>query len=97
MPLLKVGNRVINTANITSVELHYEQRAFDPPDLEAEERESEPIVSDLVRIHFEGSVDSITFYHDEAKALRRYFTDAKNVSDIMSDDVRDARKDVGFG
>jgi hypothetical protein len=97
MPFIKIGNRVINTMHIAMVELHHEEPAFDPPDLEPEgsdsSGESRPaMMADLVRVHFRTG-DAVTFYHNEAKALRDYFTDAKDITDIMTSG---SKENVGF-
>jgi hypothetical protein len=50
------------------------------------------MMADLVRIHFRDG-EGVTFYHNEAKALRDYFTDAKDITDIMNDV---SKENVGF-
>jgi hypothetical protein len=82
MSFIKIGNRIINTYHVTSVELHYEQPAFSPPDLDDPDRseaEHPVLTADLVRVHFDGGQEAMVFYHSEAAALREYFTDPKNV------------------
>jgi hypothetical protein len=95
MPFIKVGNRVLNTMHIAMVELHHEEPAFDPPDLEPESsgENRQAMTADLVRVHFRTG-EVVTFYHNEAKALREYFTDAKDITDIMTDV---SKGNVGFG
>src|SRR6187431_2777380 len=34
MPFIKIGNRVLNTRQIASLELEFEQSAFSPPDID---------------------------------------------------------------
>jgi hypothetical protein len=97
MPFIKVGNRVINTMHIAMVELHHKEPAFEPPDLEPETPDSTggnrpAMMADLVRVHFRTG-EAVTFYHNEAKALRDYFTDTKDITDIMTDV---SKENVGF-
>src|SRR5947209_3067558 len=101
MPLLKIGNHVINTGHVMMVELHFERAAFDPPDLEQTEMEASAsgeqkqyVLADLVRIHFHGAPAPMVFYHDEAVALRKYFSDERNVRHI---DKQQEQAGIGFG
>ena len=101
MPLLKIGNHVVNTGHVMLVELHFERAAFDPPDLEQTEMEASAsgeqkqyVLADLVRIHFHGATAPMVFYHDEAVALRKYFSDERNVQHI---DKQQEQAGIGFG
>jgi hypothetical protein len=98
MAFIKVGNRILNTYHIASVELHYEQAAFNPPDIDLNDPDrnesTQPAVTaDLVRVHFSGGREPVTFYHDDAKALREYFNDPKNIVTI---EERGRNSDIGF-
>lgn len=86
MPFLKVGNRVINTQNISNIDFAadrvtiYFVNALGEFDLE--EKSVRLTTPNGYNSLVSGAIEpyGINFFGDEASALKRYFSDSSNVT-----------------